>query len=221
MTLAAKAAYFLQLLRARHIRPPGLVGPAVLVTPGDVSQSFIEDDDNDGEHTGMYCAIESMRYAVTKDPTARENARAAFHALMVLQQATGDAALHRPLRPAPRHTTAPRGRPNVHPGRDRRHAPSHSPREDHCKALDSECGRQVAVEAGRQFRRDGRAYVRLRHLLRPGCRTTARRNSLPIRWTASLAASWIMGMSCRTWTARGTQWGNWSPQSLKPRSHLA
>jgi Two component regulator propeller len=89
MTLAAKADYFLQLLRARHIRPPGLVGPAVLVTPGDVSQSFIEDDDNDGEHTGMYCAIESMRYAVTKDPMARENARAAFHALMVLQQATG------------------------------------------------------------------------------------------------------------------------------------
>lgn len=89
MTLAAKADYFLQLLRARHIRPPGLVGPAVLVTPGDLSRSFIEDDDNDGEHTGMYCAMESMRYAVTKDPAARENAKVAFHALRVLQQATG------------------------------------------------------------------------------------------------------------------------------------
>ena len=107
MTLAAKAAYFLQLLRARHIRPPGLVGPAVLVTPGDLSQSFIEDDDNDGEHTGMYCAIESMRYAVTKDLTARENARAAFHALMVLQQATGTphfiARSVLPLGTPPRH----------------------------------------------------------------------------------------------------------------------
>src|SRR5262249_26534343 len=72
-----------------HVRPPGLVGPAVLVTPGDLSRSFIEDDDNDGEHTGTYCAMESLRYAVTKDPTARENAKAAFHALMVLQQATG------------------------------------------------------------------------------------------------------------------------------------
>ncbi len=89
MTLAEKAAYFLAMLRARHIREPGLVGPMVLDTPGDVSKGFIEDDDNDGEHTGMYCAMESMRYAVTKAPDARENARAAFHALMVLQQATG------------------------------------------------------------------------------------------------------------------------------------
>jgi hypothetical protein len=89
MTLSAKADYFLHLLRARHIRPPGLVGPAVLVTPGDLSRSFVEDDDNDGEHTSMYCAMESLRYAVTKDPTARDNAKAAFHALMVLQQVTG------------------------------------------------------------------------------------------------------------------------------------
>jgi hypothetical protein len=65
MTLEEKAAYFLELLRARHIRPPGLVGPAVLEKPGDLSRSFIEDDDNDGEHTGMYCAMESRRYAVT------------------------------------------------------------------------------------------------------------------------------------------------------------
>lgn len=89
MTLAEKADYYLQMLRARHIRPPGLVGPAVLVTPGDLSRSYIEDDDNDGEHTGEYCAMESLRYAVTHDPTARENAKAAFHALLVLQQATG------------------------------------------------------------------------------------------------------------------------------------
>jgi hypothetical protein len=107
MTLAEKADYFLKMLRARHIRPPGLVGPAVLVTPGDLSRSFIEDDDNDGEHTGMYCAMESMRYAVTQDPTARENAKAAFHALRVLQQATGTphfiARSVLPLGTAPRH----------------------------------------------------------------------------------------------------------------------
>ena len=107
MTLQAKADYFLQMLRARHIRPPGLVGPAVLVTPGDLSRSFIEDDDNDGEHTGMYCAMESLRYAVTKDPTARENARAAFHALMVLQRVTGTshfiARSVLPLDTPPRH----------------------------------------------------------------------------------------------------------------------
>ena len=47
MTLADKADYYLKMIRARHIRPPGLIGPAVLVTPGDLSKSFIEDDDND------------------------------------------------------------------------------------------------------------------------------------------------------------------------------
>ena len=89
LTLQAKADYFLEQLRTRHLREPGLVGPAVLVTPGDLSKSFIEDDDNDGEHTGMYLAMESMRYAVTKDPTARDNAKVAFHALMALQRVTG------------------------------------------------------------------------------------------------------------------------------------
>jgi hypothetical protein len=109
MTLAEKADYFLQMLRARHIRPPGLVGPAVLAGPGDVSRSFIEDDDNDGEHTGMYCAMESMRYAVTRNPEARENAKAAFHALVALQRATGTphfiARSVLPAGTAPRHET--------------------------------------------------------------------------------------------------------------------
>lgn len=89
MTLADKADHYLHILRARHIRPPGLVGPAVLEKPGDLSRSFIEDDDNDGEHTGEYLAMESMRYAVTHDPSAQANARAAFHALLALQQVTG------------------------------------------------------------------------------------------------------------------------------------
>src|SRR5262249_40598389 len=89
MTLAQKAEHYLRILRARHIRPPGLVGPAVLRKQGDLSDSFIEDDDNDGEHTGMYLAIESFRYAVTKSTEAREHAKAAFNALEQLQQVTG------------------------------------------------------------------------------------------------------------------------------------
>jgi hypothetical protein len=89
MTLAQKAEHYLRILRARHIRPPGLVGPAVLRKQGDLSDHFIEDDDNDGEHTSMYLAIESWRYAVTKAPDARENAKAAFHALEQLQRVTG------------------------------------------------------------------------------------------------------------------------------------
>jgi hypothetical protein len=55
----------------------------------------------------MYCAMESMRYAVTRAPDARENAKAAFHALMVLQQATGTphfiARSVLPTGTAPRH----------------------------------------------------------------------------------------------------------------------
>ncbi len=89
MTLREKADYFLDVVLKRHIRPPGLVGPAVLQTPGDLSRSFIEDDDNDGEHTAMFLAAESMRYAVTKDPSAREHAKTAFHALQLLQRVTG------------------------------------------------------------------------------------------------------------------------------------
>lgn len=107
MTLAQKADYYLTVLRTRHIRPPGLVGPAVLETPGDLSRSFIEDDDNDGEHTGMYLAMESLRFAVTKDPAARANAKVAFHALMALQRATGTphfiARSILPVGTAPRH----------------------------------------------------------------------------------------------------------------------
>ena len=109
MTLKQKAEYLLDGLRARHLREPGLVGPAVLVTPGDLTKSFIEDDDNDGEHTGMYLGMESMRFAVTHDASARANAKVAFHGLMALQRVTGTrhffARSMLPLNPpiAPRH----------------------------------------------------------------------------------------------------------------------
>ncbi len=107
LTLEQKSDRFLQIIRARHLRPPGLIGPAVLVTPGDLSKSFIEDDDNDGEHTGMYLAMESFRYAMTHDATAREEAKAAFHGLLGLQRVTGTnhfiARSMLPMGTAPRH----------------------------------------------------------------------------------------------------------------------
>lgn len=88
MTLEEKAAYYDAILRKRHIRPPGLVGPTMLDKQGDLSSTWIIDDDNDGEHTGMYCAAESFRYAVTHDPQAQEYAKEAFHALELLQSVT-------------------------------------------------------------------------------------------------------------------------------------
>jgi hypothetical protein len=88
LTLAEKAQYYLSVCLARHVREPGLVEKCLLQVPGDVHSWKPRDDDNDGEYTGMYLAMESFRYAVTKDPSAQANARRAFHALRFLQLVT-------------------------------------------------------------------------------------------------------------------------------------
>lgn len=89
MTLEQKAAYFESVVRARHVRPPGLVEKCWLRTPGDLSTWAPADTDNDGEYTGTYLVAEAYRYAVTKDPQAKKNAEDAFHALEFLQTVTG------------------------------------------------------------------------------------------------------------------------------------
>lgn len=88
MTLADKAAYFLEVCRARHFRAPGLVEKCRLAKAGDLSTWEPEDDDNDGQYTAMYMVAESYRYAATKDPGALANAREAFDALYFLQAVT-------------------------------------------------------------------------------------------------------------------------------------
>nr|WP_295929147.1 regulator [uncultured Dyadobacter sp.] len=89
MTLAGKSDFFNDLLMKRHIRAPWIAGQAHLKVPGDTTSWEPEDDDNDGEFTGNYLAMESFRYAATKDPGARENARKAFGFLKFLQEVTG------------------------------------------------------------------------------------------------------------------------------------
>ncbi|MER3472802.1 MAG: regulator [Armatimonadota bacterium] len=89
MTLAEKAEHYLSICLARHVREPGLVEKCLLQTPGDVSTWKPRDDDNDGEYTSIYLAMECFRYAVTRDPSARANARKAFEALQFLQAVTG------------------------------------------------------------------------------------------------------------------------------------
>jgi len=89
ITLAEKADHYQRICRARHVRPPGLIERCRLETPGDVSTFKPMDTDNDGQYTGMYLAMESFRYAVTKAPDALESAREAFRGMKFLQTVTG------------------------------------------------------------------------------------------------------------------------------------
>lgn len=89
MTLAAKAEHYLRICHARHVRPPYLVEQCDLKAPGDTEHFFPRDDDNEGGYTGEYLAMESFRYAVSKDPQALDHARKAFRAMKFLQEVTG------------------------------------------------------------------------------------------------------------------------------------
>ena len=88
MTLAQKADFFYQKLIQRHVREPWIVNRFRLTTPGDTTTIEATDDDNDGEFTSNYLAMESFRYAVTKEPEARERAKKAFDFLHYLREVT-------------------------------------------------------------------------------------------------------------------------------------
>ncbi len=89
MTLEEKARYFLDLCHKRHVRPPYIVEKCWLPDPADPSHWEPRDDDNDGTFTAQYLAMESFRYAVTKDPEARAHADRAYDALEFLEKVTG------------------------------------------------------------------------------------------------------------------------------------
>lgn len=89
MTLADKEKDFYSQLMKKHMREPWTCGVLRLELPGDTSSWRNSDDDNDGEYTGGYLAMESFRYAATGDPDAREKARKAFDFLKFLQEVTG------------------------------------------------------------------------------------------------------------------------------------
>ncbi len=89
MTLAEKQHYYYGVLMRRHIREPWIAGQCHLPVAGDTTRWQPEDDDNDGEYTGNYLAMESFRYAATNDPDAKEKAKKAFHFLKLEQDITG------------------------------------------------------------------------------------------------------------------------------------
>lgn len=88
MTLSQKADYYYKKLIQRHVRDPWIVARFRLTVPGDTTTIEPEDDDNDGEYTSMYLAMESLRYAVTNEPEAKERARKAFDFLYMLREIT-------------------------------------------------------------------------------------------------------------------------------------
>jgi len=89
MTLRGKAERFHQAIDRFHRRTPyGYVLGVALERPGDTSAFRQSDSDNDGLWTSMYGAAECLRWAVTGEPEARENARQAFEALRFLQLVT-------------------------------------------------------------------------------------------------------------------------------------
>ncbi|WP_160143712.1 regulator [Chryseolinea soli] len=88
MTLASKEQYFYDVLMRRHIREPWIAGQCRLLQEGDTTRWKPEDDDNDGEYTSNYLAMESFRYAATKSEDAKEKARKAFRFLKLLQEVT-------------------------------------------------------------------------------------------------------------------------------------
>ncbi len=100
MTLDTKQDYFYGVMMSRHIREPWISGQCHLINPGDTTRWIPEDDDNDGEYTGNYLAMESFRYATTKNEDAREKAKKAFHFLKQLKEVTnGDGYFARTMVP--------------------------------------------------------------------------------------------------------------------------
>ncbi|MGD0226333.1 MAG: hypothetical protein ABSF71_28730 [Terriglobia bacterium] len=89
MTFAVKAKSFEDEIGKRHRRTPyGYVYNVTLKHPGDASEWEQQASDNDGLWTAMYGAGECFAYAATRDPLAKQRAKAAFEALRFLRVVT-------------------------------------------------------------------------------------------------------------------------------------
>ena len=78
-TLLAKATYFQDNIRQRHIRY-GFISNVTLSSAGDVSTAQMTDTDNDGLWSAFYLGSQAFRYSVTKDKNAKRYAWEAFEA---------------------------------------------------------------------------------------------------------------------------------------------
>ena len=88
ITLRQKADHYYGIMKRRHVREPYLVESCGFKVAGDTTTWVPRHNDNDGQYTSMYLAMESYKYAVTKDSEAKENAQKAFSAMKFLQTVT-------------------------------------------------------------------------------------------------------------------------------------
>ncbi len=89
MTLAQKAAHYDEITWGRH-RRRGFICEIHFKRPGDLEKGYNFDvNDNDGLWTSMYVGAMALRYGATKDPVAREHAKASLQALLDLERLPG------------------------------------------------------------------------------------------------------------------------------------
>ncbi|MBQ3086456.1 MAG: hypothetical protein IJC45_03910 [Clostridia bacterium] len=89
MTLAEKAAHFDAMNEKYFMRNEGYQVCRALRKYGDLDSGWLPNSDNDGLFTGLYCASQCFRYAVTGDLKAKANAKRTVYAMMKLTQVTG------------------------------------------------------------------------------------------------------------------------------------
>ena len=89
MTLEEKAAYYDAYDEKYFTRNEGYQVTRPLAKYGDMDSGKLPASDNDGLFTGVYCASQCFRYAVTGDKKAKENAKRAVEAMIKLTEITG------------------------------------------------------------------------------------------------------------------------------------
>ncbi len=91
MTLEEKAARIDALSEKYFVRNEGYHVSRVLRKYGDLDSGVLLNTDNDGLFTGLYCASQCFRYAVTGEEQAKINAKRAVEAMIKLTEVTGKA----------------------------------------------------------------------------------------------------------------------------------
>ena len=89
MTLEEKAAHYDAMAVKYFTRNEGYQVTRELRKYGDLESGWLPNSDNDGLFTGLYCASQCFRYAVTGSEEAKANAKRAVEAMIKLTEVTG------------------------------------------------------------------------------------------------------------------------------------